>query len=162
MKLKLYHCWGDRDGNKEVALGTSKIVSTLDGVCIRTLLTQHRTTLILVSLSSFPRSLMCRLRSSSPRLSATSSDGPSSRSKMRMTGPSSSTWTTPVPWHTKRLLYFDLQLHFILLFLLFWSLFFLFSCKNTRPGGALNTGERRQNECKGEAHRRMRKLSTGT
>lgn len=87
----------DRDGNKEVALGTSKIVSTLDGVCIQTLLTQHRTTLILVSLSSFPRSLMCRLRSSSPRLSATSSDGPSSQSKMRMTGPSSSTWTTPVP-----------------------------------------------------------------
>lgn len=128
----------DRDGNKEVALGTSKIVSTLDDVCIRPLLTQHRTTLILVSLSSFPRSLTCPLRSSSPRLSATSSDGPSSRLKMRMTGPSSSIWRTSILRHTKRLFYFDLQSHFTLLFFTILVTFFLLSCKNTRPGGTLN------------------------
>lgn len=70
----------DREGNKEVALGTSKIVSHLHvpyTSCVDT--NFNRTTSILVSRSSSAPSSRCQSRSSSPRRCATSSSGPSSR-----------------------------------------------------------------------------------
>lgn len=76
MKIQLE----DKEGNKEVALGTSKIVSfSLIEICVCKL-TSCRTTLILASRSSSPRSLTSRLRRCSPRPFATSSNGPSSPS----------------------------------------------------------------------------------
>jgi type II secretory pathway component GspD/PulD (secretin) len=83
----------DRDGNKEVALGTSKIVSfeRPGGGWFR-MLTHDRTTSIPVSPSCLRRSLMCQSKSSSPRLSETSSGGPSNRLKTQTTG--SSKWNT--------------------------------------------------------------------
>jgi hypothetical protein len=82
----------DRDGNKEVALGTSKIVSATNlfwvWTCLLTIVC--RTTLILASLSSSPRSSMFRSKSSFPRLFVTSSDGLSSLLRTKMTGPSKS------------------------------------------------------------------------
>lgn len=69
----------DKEDNKEVALGTSKIVSSFfplmqsDHQLIRS-----RTTLTLASRSSSARSSMCPLRGSSPRPCAKSSSGPSS------------------------------------------------------------------------------------
>lgn len=72
----------DKEGNKEVALGTSKIVSR----CIHCyhhphhLLTLRRTTSILVLPWCFPRSLTSPSKSSSPRPCARNSTGPSSRS----------------------------------------------------------------------------------
>jgi hypothetical protein len=71
----------DREGNKEVALGTSKIVSRswfhsglVDDFELTVLL---RTTSTLASPSSSPTSSRSRSKSSSPRRSATSSTGPS-------------------------------------------------------------------------------------
>jgi DNA topoisomerase I len=64
----------DKENNKEVALGTSKIVSTAS-VEYFALTDSCRTTLILVSLSSSLRSSTCRLRSSSRRRSERSSSG---------------------------------------------------------------------------------------
>jgi hypothetical protein len=81
----------DREGNKEVALGTSKIVShlgvaVLSMICLLTLLA--RTTSTPVSRSSSRTSLKYRSRSSSPRRSATSSTGPSSLSATTPAGSS--------------------------------------------------------------------------
>lgn len=70
----------DKEGNKEVALGTSKIVSHTTLVVHDARLTKCRTTLTLVLPWSSPRSLVFLLRSSSPRHSARSLTGPSSRS----------------------------------------------------------------------------------
>lgn len=71
----------DREGNKEVALGTSKIVSTthtrLDACLNDT--NCSRTTSILVSLSCSAPSSTSASRRFSPRRCATSSSGPSSR-----------------------------------------------------------------------------------
>ena len=79
----------DRDGNKEVALGTSKIVSNLSNTFMWPLLTIYaRTTSTLASQWSFPRSLMFPLRSFSPRPSARNSIGLSNRSKTMMIGSS--------------------------------------------------------------------------
>ena len=82
----------DREGNKEVALGTSKIVSpcwptprVLEGHKLTLFL---RTTSIPALPSSSPTSSRSRSRSSSPRRSATSSTGPSSRSAMTTHGSS--------------------------------------------------------------------------
>ena len=75
----------DRDGNKEVALGTSKIVSRSGQPGgWRSMLTgpDNRTTLIRALPSSSPRSLTSRSRSSFPRLCGTSSGGPSSPWRM--------------------------------------------------------------------------------
>jgi hypothetical protein len=73
----------DREGNKEVALGTSKIVSHLLSLAqpclIGTRTNFNRTTSILASRSSSAPSSRCPSRSSSPRRCATSSSGPSSR-----------------------------------------------------------------------------------
>lgn len=69
----------DKEGNKEVALGTSKIVSFR--VCRSmkcAVLTLPRTTSTPASLWSFPRSSMCPLKSSSPRRYVRSSTGRSS------------------------------------------------------------------------------------
>jgi DNA topoisomerase I len=68
----------DKESNKEVALGTSKIVSIASSSS-RTLLTWCRIILIPDSPSSSSRSSMCRSRSSSPRLCERSSNGLSSR-----------------------------------------------------------------------------------
>lgn len=68
----------DREGNKEVALGTSKIVSLAVWTPLDRLLTHPRIILIPALLSSSPRSSMCPLRSSSRRRFARSSTGPSS------------------------------------------------------------------------------------
>ena len=66
----------DKENNKEVALGTSKIVSHLIAhSCLRTNTDFCRTTLILVSPSSSRRSLMCQLRNSSPRPCERNSNG---------------------------------------------------------------------------------------
>jgi hypothetical protein len=76
----------DREGNKEVALGTSKIVSCPRfGHLWRSiwLTNMGRTTSTPVLPSSSPRSLMCRLRSSFRRPCGRSSTGPSSRSAMK-------------------------------------------------------------------------------
>jgi len=70
----------DKEGNKEVALGTSKIVSHTVSVIHGACLTTCRTTSILVSPWSFPRSLTSPLRNSSPRHSERSLTGPSSQS----------------------------------------------------------------------------------
>jgi len=70
----------DKEGNKEVALGTSKIVSHVAKHQHYTLLTCFRTTSILASPSSSPRSSMSLLRGSSPRRCARSSIGRSSPS----------------------------------------------------------------------------------
>ena len=70
----------DREGNKEVALGTSKIVSS--SACSGTEtseLTSHRTISIHVSQLSSQRSTTFRSRSSSPRHSERSSLGLSSQ-----------------------------------------------------------------------------------
>jgi DNA topoisomerase-1 len=82
----------DREGNKEVALGTSKIVSRLGGPSvlsrIRLLTLLGRTTSIPVSPSSSRTSLRSPSRSSSPRRSATSSTGPSNLSATTPAGSS--------------------------------------------------------------------------
>ena len=69
----------DRENNKEVALGTSKIVSPfLQGACYMgswTNVMSNRTTSIHVLRSSLPRSSMCRLSASSRRLYGRSSTG---------------------------------------------------------------------------------------
>ncbi|XRM39868.1 DNA topoisomerase 1, variant 2 [Aspergillus tubingensis] len=72
----------DKEENKEVALGTSKIVSFCPLLWLMVLdrLTPHRTTSTLVLLWFSARSLMFLLRSSSPSPSGRSSNGPSSRS----------------------------------------------------------------------------------
>lgn len=75
----------DKENNKEVALGTSKIVSILGGCSRQNAAAETcandfcRITSTLVSLWSSPRSLMSRLNVSSPRRFARSSNGPSSR-----------------------------------------------------------------------------------
>jgi len=77
----------DREGNKEVALGTSKIVcnpvhnpfSSAD---------HPRTTSIPALRLSLQRSSTFRSKSSSPKLSARSSPGPSNQSRMKMIGDS--------------------------------------------------------------------------
>jgi hypothetical protein len=75
----------DREGNKEVALGTSKIVSnTTHNLVLLTDLS--RITLTHVLRLSLRRSSAFRSRSSFQRLSVTSSLGPLNRSKMKMTG----------------------------------------------------------------------------
>lgn len=73
----------DKEENKEVALGTSKIVRfcPLLWLMILDRLTPHRTTSTLVLLWFSARSSMFLLRSSSPSPSGRSSNGPSSRSK---------------------------------------------------------------------------------
>lgn len=72
----------DKEDNKEVALGTSKIVSDSRHIQTRLhQLTYPRITLILASRSSSARNLTCPSRSSSPRHCARSSSGPSSPSK---------------------------------------------------------------------------------
>ena len=68
----------DREGNKEVALGTSKIVSLTVDAPLDCLLTHYRIILTPALLSSSPRSSTCLLRSSSRRHFARSSTGPSS------------------------------------------------------------------------------------
>jgi len=71
----------DREGNKEVALGTSKIVGCFCSCRVyegSRLTRRSRTTSTLVSRSSSRTSSRFRSRSSSPRRSATSSPGPSS------------------------------------------------------------------------------------
>lgn len=72
----------DKEENKEVALGTSKIVSfcPLLWPMVLDRLTLHRTTSTLVLLWFSARSLMFLSRSSSPSPSGRSSNGPSSRS----------------------------------------------------------------------------------
>jgi hypothetical protein len=70
----------DKEGNKEVALGTSKIVSQSSHGRHRALLTHFRTTSTLVSPSSSPRNSTSLSRGSSPRRCAKSSIGPSSPS----------------------------------------------------------------------------------
>ena len=79
----------DREGNKEVALGTSKIVSSLLGIVELTLIA-HRTTSTLVSPWSLRRNSMFRSKSSSQRPSEKSLLGPSNLSKMTMNGNSNS------------------------------------------------------------------------
>jgi DNA topoisomerase-1 len=69
----------DREANKEVALGTSKIVSALVP-CIAVLTNYCRTTSILALRSFSPRSLMCQLKSSSRRHCERNSNGPSDQS----------------------------------------------------------------------------------
>lgn len=75
----------DKENNKEVALGTSKIVSILGGCSRQNAAAETcandfcRITSTLVSLWSSPRSLMSQLNVSSPRRFARSSNGPSSR-----------------------------------------------------------------------------------
>lgn len=78
----------DRDGNKEVALGTSKIVSPGQGdePPRQEADRYYRTTSTLGSRWSSRENLTCRLRSSSPRRCGTSSGGPSSRWKTPTTG----------------------------------------------------------------------------
>ena len=74
----------DKEDNKEVALGTSKIVSLLVFIVIAIhslIIRLIRTTSTLALLSSSARSSMSPLRSSFPRLSARSLSGPSSPSK---------------------------------------------------------------------------------
>lgn len=70
----------DREGNKEVALGTSKIVSISPTKALLTFTDLARTTSTLVSALSFALSSRLALRRSSPRRCVTSSSGPSSRS----------------------------------------------------------------------------------
>ena len=70
----------DKEGNKEVALGTSKIVSPHKHIRCCSLLTHCRITLTLVSPSSSPRNSMSQSRSSFPRRCARNSIGPSSLS----------------------------------------------------------------------------------
>ena len=69
----------DREANKEVALGTSKIVSTL---LSRSAMHANfrRIILTLASRLFSPRSLMCQLKSSSRRHSERNSSGPSNQS----------------------------------------------------------------------------------
>ena len=70
----------DKENNKEVALGTSKIVSILLADLAQTRANEHcRITSIHALQWSSPRSLMFRSNVSSPRRSARSSNGPSSR-----------------------------------------------------------------------------------
>lgn len=70
----------ERDDNKEVALSTSKIVSTAHyNMPSALLLTQSRTTSTPVSQSSSSRSSTCRLRNSFPRRCVRSSTGPSNQ-----------------------------------------------------------------------------------
>lgn len=77
----------DREGNKEVALGTSKIVGLPFSCAKMTILTDlTRTTLILDLRSSSLRSLTCQSRSSSQRPSGKSSTGLSSPLKTPITG----------------------------------------------------------------------------
>lgn len=78
----------DREGNKEVALGTSKIVSPTSLASLDRLLTYLRIISIPALLLSSPRSSMCPLRSSSQRHSARSSTGPSSLLRTSTTGSS--------------------------------------------------------------------------
>lgn len=69
----------DKEDNKEVALGTSKIVSSSPmWTGLFQQLTSRRTTSILVSLSCLARSSMCPWRSSSPSPCGRNSNGPSS------------------------------------------------------------------------------------
>lgn len=70
----------DKEGNKEVALGTSKIVRCHVFLLWSTLLTKPRTTSTRVLLWSSPRSLTFPSRSFSPKRCARSSTGRSSRS----------------------------------------------------------------------------------
>jgi DNA topoisomerase-1 len=70
----------DKESNKEVALGTSKIVSVILHDLTVMDADHCRTTSTRVSLSSSPRSSMCRSSVSSQRLCARSSTGPSSLS----------------------------------------------------------------------------------
>jgi hypothetical protein len=77
----------DREGNKEVALGTSKIVSSLLGIVELTLIA-HRTTSTLVSLWSLRRNSTFRSKSSSPRPCEKSLPGLSNLSKTTMNGSS--------------------------------------------------------------------------
>ncbi len=77
----------DREGNKEVALGTSKIVSILSFPINDQYPNFHnRTTSILVSQSSSLRSSTSRSRSSSPRHYVRNSTGLSNLLKTRMIG----------------------------------------------------------------------------
>lgn len=78
----------DREGNKEVALGTSKIVGTLGSSAGCLVLMSGRTTSIHDSASSSPTSSTCLLRGSSRRPSARSSPGPSPLSARMMPGSS--------------------------------------------------------------------------
>jgi hypothetical protein len=77
----------DREGNKEVALGTSKIVSCQLRIEEHTLIA-HRTISILVLRWSLRRNSMFQSRSSSRKPSEKSSPGPSNLLKMTMTGSS--------------------------------------------------------------------------
>jgi DNA topoisomerase-1 len=76
----------DREGNKEVALGTSKIVSLETLPLTIEILISSRTILILALRLSSPRNLTYRSKSSFPKLCAKNSTGPSSLSKTPMTG----------------------------------------------------------------------------
>lgn len=80
----------DREGNKEVALGTSKIVSLTRPCAGCYLLMPGRTTSIHDSVLSSPTSSTCRSSGCSQRLSVRSSRGPSPRSVTTMPGSSSS------------------------------------------------------------------------
>lgn len=71
----------DKEDNKEVALGTSKIVSCSSYNLASPVTNLHRIILILVSLLSSARSSTFLSRSSSPRPSGRNSSGPSSPSK---------------------------------------------------------------------------------
>lgn len=76
----------DREGNKEVALGTSKIVSANPLFKQGNLTDEHRTILILDLLSSLLTSSMFRSKSSSRRLFGRSSLGLSSRLALKTIG----------------------------------------------------------------------------
>lgn len=78
----------DREGNKEVALGTSKIVSPTDSCAGCLVLISGRTTSIHDSASSSPTSLTSPSSGSSRRLSARSSPGPSPPSARILLGSS--------------------------------------------------------------------------
>lgn len=78
----------DREGNKEVALGTSKIVGILGSSAGCLVLISGRITSIHDSASSSPTSSTCPLRGSSRRPSARSSPGPSPLSARMMPGSS--------------------------------------------------------------------------
>lgn len=94
----------DREGNKEVALGTSKIVGYTDPSAGCLVLISGRTTSTRDSASSSPTSSTCPSSDSSRRPSARSSPGPSHLSARTMPGSSrplpswspATTSTTPV------------------------------------------------------------------
>ncbi len=106
----------DRDGNKEVALGTSKIVSQAKRRNTGKVQSEAnmcaRITSTLVSQLSFRRSLTFLLRSSSRRLCETSSAGPSSRWRMPTIGNFKKYWIYAAQLSSQVLIWEVLLVHF--------------------------------------------------